>query len=236
MHRTIAASAAGQMIDAAPKWVTIVALGATLLFAAYLGPAAAFALGASGAFRINPFAGPVALSVIALLHANGVWLVTAGEPGRSPDGRPWQRVVTVILRLVATAPVVAMTYFLHTMWRRGWEDDRALIVTMSALMACPALTMIRLQYLTRRLGRPRVAEHAFLAGFDLSLTLIIAATLATVSHRSEWFLWIAGCMIAAAVFWMWSLWTLLMIAWSLWSAARQSGAAWRAADAARNDG
>jgi hypothetical protein len=162
-HRTM--SAGGQMTDAAPRWVATIAAGATLLFAAYSSPLLALGLIKTGIYQRYDFAGPVVLCVILLVHANGAWLITAAEPGPPAPRRPWRRAATVALRLFATVPVAAVVWFIYTTRKGGFVGDAKLLMTLSVLLACPALTMTQLQYLTRRLGRPRVAEHAFLAGF-----------------------------------------------------------------------
>jgi hypothetical protein len=60
--------------------------------------------------------------------------------------------------------------------------------------------------------------------------------MAALKLRDQWVVWIAGCLVAAGVFWVWSVWTLMMIGRSLWLARRQACAAWRAADAVWHGG
>jgi hypothetical protein len=103
--------------------------------------------------------------------------------------------------------------------------------TMYALLlACPALTVWRLRWLTRRVGRPRVAEHAAIAGCGLSAAVGVLYWVGEAWSERPWYvLFVLGVGTVVACY-FWCLGVMVLVARSLSAAARE---AWREADAAR---
>jgi hypothetical protein len=96
--------------------------------------------------------------------------------------------------------------------------------------------MLRLQRLMRRVGRPRVAEHAAIAGVGLSALIAAIAVLSwATSYRGNAPTYIAALAVAAMVFYFWCVGALFRVAYHLRAAAREARHAWREADASRPD-
>jgi hypothetical protein len=236
-HRSAAAGEA--LADCPAGWVTKVAAGAALLLAGYLGPLVAIALSAIPAYERSALAQPAVAMAYLALHATGAFLVTAREPGGRRRGLA-DRLAAWALRLCSLGPLVAVPLFWYWMiWSSTGSVGRhmtLLEVLYGAILPCPVLTMLRLQRLMRRVGRPRVAEHAAIAGVGLSalVAAIVFVSWAT-SYRGHAPTYIAALAVAAVVFYFWCVGALARAAWHLRAAAREARRAWREADASRPD-
>ena len=238
VHRSAVAATHGQVLaDCPPRWVATVAAGAAVLAAAYLSPFAMIVLNAADLLDQSRLARLLVLLLMLALHAGGAILIAVPEPGprrRRVRGTALRRLGTCALVLCSLAPIASLPLIAYAEVGGRWEDHATqVLVLQAAMIPCPALMMWRLRQLVLRLGRPRLAEHAVIAGTSLS---VAAATIAVMSlrfSRNEGVSWIAGVTIAAGVFYLWSTWTLLTITRGLRGAAREARAAWRDADAAR---
>ena len=232
VHRSAAAASGTGLADAPPPWVGTVAAGAIVAAAAYLAPFGMAALNAYNLLDRVWWARLVVLLLILLIHAVAAFLITVPEPGPRRRGRVPDRVAAWALRLGSLGPMAALCLILYVTFRGRWGDYSPWILLLQAAMIpCPALMMLRLQRLARRVGRPRVAEHAAIAGCALSVAAAALAVMGASFSRNQGVMWMAGVTIAAVVFYLWATWTLLMIARSLRAAAREARAAWRDADA-----
>jgi hypothetical protein len=100
------------------------------------------------------------------------------------------------------------------------------------LVACPALVVWRLRWLTRRVGRPRVAEHAAIAGCELSVASACILWLGGAWSERPWY-WVFVLAVGTEVVcYFWCVGVMVVVARSLFAAAREAREAWRAADAA----
>jgi hypothetical protein len=234
------AGAEAALAELPPAWVARVARGAALVASAYVLPVFIVPLNRTGFLdpeRVR-YGRLLTLLALAAVHAAGAFLITLREPRwRDAFGDAGPRFARRALRACALTPVVAVAAFWVSILRGvGW-DETVVLAICAVTIVCPALTMLRLQQLTRRVGRPRVAEYGAIAGCGLSgaiaVSACVAAPAAWLSYPEWAVMTTAGCVIAAGVFYVWCTWMLLMIARALRAAAKQARAAWRAADRAR---
>jgi hypothetical protein len=237
VHRTTAAVVGGAALaDLPPRWVATVARGATVVSIAYLLPLAWIPLN-SMRLLDKPWYARLLVSLLILsVHAAGALLITVREPGRR--AAVGERIAAWPLRVCSLAPILAGVLLAYMVLHGGARRaETTMVASQATLIACPALTMLRLQQLTRRLGRPRVAEYGAIAGCGLSGAAAAAVGFAVLSAWRAYREWAvmttAGCAIAGAVFYLWCTWMLMMIARSLRAAAKQARAAWVEADRAR---
>jgi hypothetical protein len=232
-HRSLLAGAA--LADCPPRWVATVAAGAAVTAVAYLGPIVfTVAMNAETAIRQSWYAPSLVAMTFLTLHAAGAFLITRREPGRR--GRaPWDRPAAWALRLLSLGPVVALPWFLYLVmgpWPGPSRHEVLLAWLNAALIPCPALALTRVNRLMVRVGRPRVAEHAAIAGCGLSVAIAAAVVIGLTTHAYRGFPWIIVAIATGFACYFWSLWILFAAARELRAATRQARAAWRAADAA----
>jgi hypothetical protein len=211
--------------------VARVAAGALVLFVAYLGPMGSVALGISGVLEGAWYVRQILVTAFLAVHAVGAFLITAREPaGGVRRGSVGKRLAAWVLRVCAVGPVLAVPLIWYLVFERG-RFGYAFFLPLSyvLIVPCPALTMWRLRRLTCRVGRPKVAEHAAIAGCGLSGALAILLTMAVADV--DWTPVIAGAFATVVVCYFWSVVLLLLVARGLRGAAREAREAWRAADA-----
>jgi hypothetical protein len=224
--------------------VARVAVGAVLICVAYvlwplMGLASQMLDGVASQFIVDSgltkIVGIVVLGVPLAVHAVGVLLVTGREPGgRRTRGGLRDRGVALALRACGVGAAVAVPlsgwyvpYWYGPDWYQWlWTGAHVMLV------ACPALAVWRLRWLTVRVGRPRVAEHAAIAGCGLSVASACIFWLGGAWSDRPWY-WVFVLAFGIEVTcYLWCVGVMVMVARSLFAAAREARAAWRAADAA----
>ena len=223
-------SAAGERLaDASPQWVAKVSTGTALLAAAYFGPAVSIGLPQVERFQRIWWLVPLVTWVFFATHAVGAFLLAAPEPRtrRGAGLAAWT------LRLASLGPVIAVPLFWYLMLR---STITAPYLTMLnglnvPFVLCPALALLRVSRLLRRVDRPKLAAHAAIAGCALSGLSAVILLFALISWAQIDFAWAAAGTLAAAVLYFWCVVVLQPAAYFLRAAAREARHAWREADA-----
>jgi hypothetical protein len=219
--------------------VARVALGTGVVFAAYLGVVVSvglFAIIGDDELRVIGWRWVFELAipmVVLAVNAVGAFLITAREPAgrrRRRLGRwaAWDRAAAWALRACGVGPIVGFGWVLVY----GIFDELGYLVFRASpviLMLCPALTMVRLQRLTQRAGRPRVAEHAAIAGCGLSAAFL--GVWFTGLEKGWVYAVFVVSIVTVLVCYLWCVGLLFMVTRSLCAATKEARAAWREADA-----
>lgn len=110
------------------------------------------------------------------LQGLGVWLVTGREPGKTQTQRT-RAVAWRVLTLLAIAGYEFDLFFgpspMMWMWSgRDWWLSSGAVLARFAYVACPAIGLWYVRWLTVRMGRPKLAEYAAIVGAGLSAVLL----------------------------------------------------------------
>jgi hypothetical protein len=243
--------------DCPPRWVWMIAIATLALLIAYLAVAAFFALTAAtleGALFLRGWyffsvtsvvkALPAAFSFLLLaviVHAAANILLSR-EDRQRPFSWPsflhrWS------LRILPLPPLAGAALGLLEVCSPsrtpGNPLDGWVVPLWLPLLVCPALTFFRLRQLAIRLGRRRLAEHISIVatGAVVSLLFLLLSSWIAADHfrRADTFFFVFGVLPfgLVALFNLWALLLLFVVARKFFRSAREATARWRAADAAR---
>jgi hypothetical protein len=238
--------------DCPPRWVAMIAAAAVMLLVSYVGFGLFLMLMLVRAANSIIFIGDVGimgiycgLVALAILHAVANILLSRDDRKHSSRGisRSYRWVMR-ILPLLPIAGLVGMGTFIFWiqfydwwMWLSAGQSIMAWLI--AALILCPPFTFFRLRSLALRLSRPRLAEHVTIVavGCAASLAFMMFCAVAAwggVRHADIYFfLLMVLPWVLVALFNLWAMLLLFLVAERFLQSAREARARWAAADAAR---